>query len=315
MATSATALSEPNQSPATQDNGKGSNVYKIITQQILNLLEQGTIPWKRPWSITQSDDPVNIRGTPYRGANYFLLSCLGYDRPIFLTYKQSLELGGNVKQGEKGIPVVYWRLIDVKEIDKVTGEVEIKRVPFLRYYTVFNIEQCENIKLPAQFSNTNQPPPDFDPIEAAEAIWTGYPNPPVLHHRGNRAYYRLGTDEIVMPPLHSFEKREEYYSTLFHEMGHSTRHNTRLHREFGRSKVQHGYAREELVAEMTSAFLCGRAGISQPVLENQAAYLASWSKNLKDDPKLFVVAAGHAQKAADHILNAKATEEATEMCA
>ena len=308
---SRTALSK--QQPASNAHGtKNSGVYKIVTNQILNLLEQGTVPWKQPWSVIPGDGPINVRGTPYRGANYFLLSSLGFERPIYLTYRQALEHGGNVKKGEHGIPVVYWKLIDAKESD------ESKRIPFLRYYLVFNIAQCENLKLPDRITQL-QPPPDFNPIETAESIWSAYPNPPKLRHIGDCALYIPSVDEIWMPARYTFNSQEAFYSTLFHEMGHSTGHGSRLNRDLG---IKHGiqsYSREELVAEMTSAFLCARAGISKPVLENQAAYLANWSEALKNDPKMFVTAAGKAQKAADFILGvtavSKEPETVGELCA
>jgi antirestriction protein ArdC len=310
----AVSLSEHPQDPAPNATGtKGNAVYTIITNQILKLMEQGQmIPWHRPWSLTKPDDPMNIRGTPYRGANYFMLSAQGYQRPIFLTFRQALELGGNVRKGEHGIPVVYWKMLQPKgDGDKVEPAVgKVKLIPFLRYYMVFNIEQCENLKLPAWVTQQRQPPPDFSPIEAAESIWTNYPNPPKLRHICNRAYYSPSADEIVMPARHAFDSPVEYYSCLFHEMGHSTGYETRLNRDLGMKHGHQAYAREELIAEMTSAFLCAKAGISQPVISNQAAYLAYWSQALRDDPKLFVTAAGKAQRAADFVLNVKATDEA-----
>ncbi|MDR2560360.1 MAG: ssDNA-binding domain-containing protein [Holophagales bacterium] len=297
-----------------------NEVYQIITDQILKLLEQGTVPWHRPWSQVSGDGPLNVRGTPYRGANYFILGALGYKRPIYLTFRQALELGGYVKRRERGWPVVYWKMLEAKnpaDTDKET-EDEPKKIPFLRYFTVFNIAQCEGLSLPDRFDEKPQPLPCFDPIKAAEKIWTGYQNPPSLRFSGGRASYAPSPDRITMPPKEAFESGEEYYSTLFHEMGHSTGHKARLSRQFGFSRGHQDYAREELVAEMCSAFLCAKAGISQPVIENQAAYLDSWSQALKKDSKLFVTAAGKAQKAADHILGVNASDEGEsggDMCA
>jgi len=302
-----------------------NEVYQIITDQILKLLEQGTVPWCRPWSQVSGDGPMNVRGTPYRGANYFLLTSLGYERPIYLTFKQALELGGNVRRGEKGWPVVYWKMLKAKNPDADqpaedthSPDDKPKMIPFLRYFTVFNIAQCEGLKLPDRFSEKPEPPPCFDPIEAADKIWMGYQNPPSLRFSGNMAGYSSSRDQITMPPKSAFDGGEEYYSTLFHEMGHSTGHKNRLSRDLGYGRGHQDYAREELVAEMCSAFLCAKAGISVPVIENQAAYLDSWSQALKNDPKLFVTAAGKAQKAADHILAASASgegEPAGDMCA
>ena len=313
-----TTLPKHQQSPP--NGAKGSNVYQIVTDQILKLLEQGNVPWHRPWRQVIGDAPMNVRGTAYRGANYFLLSALGYERPIFLTYRQATELGGNVKRGEKGWPVVYWKMLEAKNPeepqDDKTKKAEDKRkmVPLLRYFTVFNIAQCEGLSLPSRFAEKPEPQspptPRFDPIEAADRIRAGYPNPPTFHFSGDRASYSPSLDRIIMPPKEAFESGEEYYSTLFHEMGHSTGHKNRLSRDLGYSRGHQDYAREELIAEMCAAFLCAKAGISQPVIENQAAYLDSWSQALKNDPKLFVTAAGKAQKAADYVLGASASSEA-----
>jgi len=220
-------------------------VYQIVTDQILKLLEQGNIPWHRPWSQVIGDGPINVRGTPYRGANYFLLSSLGYERPIFLTYRQATELGGNVKRGEKGWPVIYWKMLEAKVEDTDQPPYEKpKPIPFLRYFTVFNVSQCEGLSLPSRFAEKPQPAPSFDPIEEAEKIWDGYPNPPRLHLHGNRASYSPSLDQITMPPKSAFDGGEEYFSTLFHEMAHSTGHKTRLSREFGFRRGHPDYARE-----------------------------------------------------------------------
>jgi len=294
--------------PRTKD-GKGT--YAAVTQQILSMLERGVVPWRRPWSVTQGEPPMNVRGNQYRGANYFLLGALGYERPVFLTFRQAHELGGHVRRGEKGWPVVYWKMLEAKDKDddKVEKEGRAKPVPFLRYFTVFNIAQCEGLTLPANIAEKPEPP-TFDPIQAAETIWANYQNPPTLQHHGNWASYSIGRDEITMPQRHAFDSPEEYYSALFHEAGHSTGHQTRLDRDLGLKHGTQAYSREELVAEMCAAFLCARAGISRHVIENQASYLAHWSRALTDDPKLFVTAAGKAQKAADWILGANGASEA-----
>jgi antirestriction protein ArdC len=299
-------------SPTTKTN----TVYQMVTDKILALLAKGTVPWRRTWRLTFGNEPVNVRGTDYRGANYFLLSALGYERPIFLTFKQALELGGSVKRGEHGIPVVYWKMLEAKDSDdNEPYKDKRKLIPLLRYFTVFNVEQCENLKLPARFTETKEPPSNINPILEAESIWENYQNPPTLRFGGNRAVYRSNRDEIVMPGRHTFESPEEYYSVLYHEMGHSSGHKSRLNRDLGMQHGHKAYAREELIAEMCSAFLCAKAGISQPVIENQAAYLSEWSAALKDDVKLFVTAAGKAQKAADWVLGAGATYEGEELCA
>ena len=292
-----------------------TTTYETITQQILAMLDKGVAPWRKTWKGVGR--PVNIKGNRYRGANFMLLAALDFERPIFLTYKQAQEHGGNVRKGEKGIPVVFWKTLQFeKESDggEAEGEGEKRQVPFMRHYTVFNVSQCDGVKLPAKLE---QPTLEakFDPVEAAERICAGYPNPPKIRTSGERACYNLALDEIAVPPKTAFESAETYYATLFHEMGHSTGHKSRLDRTMSGNKHGDTYALEELIAEMTATFLCAEAGIEQPVLENAAAYLEYWGKQLKADPKLFVTAAGRAQKAADYILNVKHNEQTEEVCA
>lgn len=278
--------------------------YQRITDRIVSMLEEGTAPWRRPWSGADAGEPVNLKsGKSYRGINRLLLGCSGYGSPYWLTYKQAKERGGHVQRGEKGWPCVFWKWLDVdREPDPETGEKRTGRVPLLRIYTVFNVEQTDGCRGVPETATDERSEPER--IDAAEALWKGYAGRPELRHGGSRAFYRYGADLIGMPPLAAFETAETYYSTLFHEMTHSTGDAHRLDRE-GRTFHRFGdpvYSREELVAEMGSAFLCAEAGISAPVIENQAAYLASWIKVLKGKPKLCVIAAAQAQRGADWIM-------------
>lgn len=183
-----------------------------------------------------------------------------------------------------------------------------KRIPFLRYYNVFNVAQCDGIELPSE-ETILSPEPRPSPIETAEAIVQGMPKRPEIRTGLDRAFYQPAADFVGMPSVEQFKSGEEYYSTLFHELTHATGHKSRLNRKgvadsegnwsaFGSEP----YSKEELCAEMGAAFLCGEAGIVERTVENSASYIASWLQRLKNDSKLVVTAAAQAQKAADYIL-------------
>ena len=279
------------------------DVYQMITDRLVAMLEDGTAPWGKPW--TGGSDPANlVSRREYSGINYFLLACSSYSSPYWLTYKQAQDLGGHVRKGEKGTPVIFWKILEKKN---ATGEESGEKVPLLRYYTVFNAEQCEGIKVPDACAATHH----NDPIDAAEAVQLAMPNRPIVTIGGARAFYSPARDSVTVPEMARYKHPEAYYSTLFHELGHSTGHETRLNRPgvaeqhfFGDAE----YSREELVAEMAAAFLCGHCGIESAVIENSAAYLQSWIKALRGDKKLAITAAAQAQKAADYILNRKAAQ-------
>lgn len=287
------------------------DVYQIVTDRIIDLLSAGVVPWRKSWTTTGV--PRNLcSGKPYRGINVWLLSCASYSSPYWLSYRQAQARGGNVRKGEKGTLVVFWKMYQRKEADQQTGQEQTKTLPVLRYYTVFNEEQCEGIDAPTVQAATHE----HEPI-AAEALWNAWSDRPALDHRGNAALYRRETDCITMPPRPQFETPESYYFTLFHEATHATGHAARLARptllEFNRfgSKT---HAKEELVAEMGGAYLCGHCGIGENLMENAAAYVAHWLGKLREDKTLIVHAAANAQKAADYILrdSAPAAEEADE---
>ena len=234
-----------------------------------------------------------------------------YSSPFWLTFKQAIDAKGSIKKGEHGSQVVFWKKVEYvdKHILPITGQAnedegEVKTGLVLRYYTVFNLEQTEGIKMPEVVKNT------ISPIAVAEAIVKGYPEQPEMRFEEARAYYRPGEDYINLPKRETFITSEEFYSTLFHEMTHSTGHEKRLNR-FSDVNYNHmfgssDYSKEELIAEMGSAFLCGKAGILQPVIVNQEAYIQGWLKALKGDASLVISAGGKAQKAYDHILNIQA---------
>lgn len=279
------------------------NVYEIVTNEIICQLESGVAPWRRPWTTKPPCNLVSQR--EYRGINTFLLSASGFPSPYWLTYAQAQKLGGHVKQGEHGHVVVYWNVGEEK-LNPKTGRLS---KPFLlRYYRVFNLSQTEGIADKLGLAENHPPLPD---IPACESVVANMPNAPAIK-ASDRAWYRPSTDEVGIPDKTLFNSAEQFYSTLFHELSHSTGHHSRVGREgieqlngFGSDS----YSREELVAEMGAAMLCGITGIAPATLENSAAYLRSWIGVLKGDSKLVVQAASAAQKAADYIRGIRPNEE------
>ena len=290
------------------DRGKSrQSVYSIVTDKILDALEKGVVPWRRPWGGAQLAPKSATTGRNYHGINTWLLFIAaeihGYESPWWLTYKQAQALGGKVRKGERSSIVTFWKEWETE--DRATGE-EIK-VPVLRYFNVFNAEQCDG--LGAKF--TSRPDVDsFDhsPIEQCERIAAGYVDSPTVEHGGFRACYQPGVDRVLMPRPEVFEQRESYYATLFHELVHSTGHEKRLNRPSLGTQELDGYGREELIAEMGAALLCGVAGISPATVENSAAYLAGWCKAIRQDCKLVIQSAAAAQRAADLILGESVAE-------
>ncbi|HBJ85568.1 MAG TPA: hypothetical protein DDZ88_17165 [Verrucomicrobiales bacterium] len=279
------------------------NVYEIITNRIIEKLEQGEIPWKKSWNA-QTQAPRNLSsGKLYSGINVFLLLSARYQSPYWLTFKQATERGGSVRKGEKGYPVVFWS--KTEKTDEETGEV--KEVGFLRYYTVFNVAQIDGLKdIPT--IEVHQIQEGAEQFDLAEQIVATMPQRPEIHHGFTRACYSPADDSVSMPTKNAFVGGAEYYSTLFHELAHATGHENRLGRHQTIKNHSFGsqdYSKEELVAEFGSAFLCAEAGVSMAVLDNQAAYIQGWLKALKNDSKLLVTAAAQAQKAADFIMGRK----------
>lgn len=276
----------------------GNSVYEIITAEILQIMAQGVIPWQKPWSSKGAHRNI-VSGKQYRGINVLLLSCAGFNSPWWLTYHQAQEKGGQVRKGEKGRRIVFWKLQGRSE-ETEAKENGPRFVPLLRYYTVFNLQQVEGIEAPPEQEEVT-----LDPIASAEAIVKGMPQAPALS-LGNRAAYNPARDLVIMPDLQDFNGSEEFYSTLFHELAHSTGHQSRLGRKEIVDTVRfgsHDYSKEELVAEMTASFLCGEAGILPATVQNSAAYLQCWAAKFKEDKKMVVCAAAAAQKAADYILD------------
>ena len=284
------------------------SVEAIITDRIVKLLEQGTAPWHKPWTV-RGQAPANaISKTEYHGINVIMLASAGYKSPYWLTFKQAKETKGTVKKGEHGNMVVFAKR-QAKEVETDSGELEERTFTVLRYYTVFNIEQTEGcqVTLP-EVPKLAQ----HERIERCEQVYAEYPGHPEVKHdepsRRFQAYYAKSADYINLPALNAFEKPEEYYSVLFHELTHSTGHAKRLDRATLTDALRFGdtnYSKEELVAEMGAAFLAGLTGIDLVTIPNSAAYLNSWIKRLKGEPKLVISAAAQAHKAVDYILNRK----------
>lgn len=274
------------------------SVYQIVTEQIIKQLESGVAPWRKPWT---TDSPKNfISNREYRGINVFLLASLGYGSQYWLTYKQALELGGNVRCGEHGSKVVFWKFGNYESED-ADGQTVERKSAILRYYTVFNLDQCDGLKI-------REPRRVVNPIEECERIVSGMPNAPRIEQDA-RAWYRPSTDTVGIPARNAFESAESYYSTLFHELTHSTGHTKRIGRD-GIEKLNtfgsESYSKEELIAEMGAAMLAGVAGIERATIPNSAAYLQSWIRVLKADSRMVVFAASQAQKAADYIQGVRA---------
>jgi len=281
------------------------DVYQRITDLIITRMQAGVVPWKQPW--TSDTLPRNgISHRPYKGINHFLLLSLQNESPFYYSFQQVKTLGGNIKRGMKSVPVVFYKLLEKKE-----DSGENKKTPFLRYYNVFNLTQCEGID-PAKIPSSDPPNPNWNPIAKAEQLITEWEDCPVIKMNLNHAYYSPGLDLVGLPNPQSFFKPEEFYKTEFHECVHSTGHSKRLGRHEKMKNLQfgsHEYSQEELVAEMGGAFLAGLCGIENQTLPNSTAYIQSWIRTFKNDPKVLVIAASQASKAIDYILNNRVSRE------
>jgi antirestriction protein ArdC len=272
------------------------DTHQVITDRIIQLLEAGAVPWRQPWK-TPGQAPLNLVSRKrYRGVNILILNSAGRASPHWLTFKQVGMLGGRVLRGEKSLPVVFWKILEEP------GEGEVKKIPFLRHHGVFNTEQCRG--LPPLPEPEARPP--FSPLARCAEVLSGMPGPPSIIHGWRHAAYSPSLDQIQMPDPSAFESPESYHATLFHELAHATGHSSRLNRPeiAGPGAFEPGpYAREELVAEMGAAFLCGHSGIAPSTLGQSAAYIQGWLGQLRADRRLLARAAAQAQKACDHILN------------
>ncbi|MBC7853464.1 MAG: DUF1738 domain-containing protein [Pirellulaceae bacterium] len=283
-----------------------TDIYTRVTSKIVEDLEQGVRPWMKPWNAEYAAGritrPLRHNGQAYKGINILMLwasaELQGFACPFWLTFQQARELGGHVRKGEHGSPVVFASTFKKKDSNDDGQEVEAE-IPFLKEYTVFNAEQCEG--LPEHFTAPAEPPTEpLQRIEHAEAFFAN--TKADIRYGGNRAYYQITDDFVRLPPFETFRDAESHAATFAHELTHWTRHSSRLNRDLGR-KVwgDQGYAAEELVAELGSAFLCADLNITPVVRDDHASYLDCWLKVLKQDKRAIFTAASHATKAVDFL--------------
>jgi antirestriction protein ArdC len=283
------------------------DVYTRITNQIVASLEQGVRPWIRPWNAEHAAGritrPLRHNGQPYSGINVLSLwasaMAQNFTAPIWMTFRQAQECGAHVRKGEKGALVVYANTIVRKETDDATGDEVEGEIPFLKGYTVFNVEQIEG--LPAHFYAKAEPRNEgIARIAHAEAFFAA--TGAAINHGGNSAFYRPATDTVQMPPIDAFRDADSYYATLAHEITHWVGHESRLPRDFGGKRFgSEGYAMEELVAELGAAFLCADLELMLEAREDHASYIANWLQVLRNDSRAIFTAAAYAQRAADFI--------------
>jgi antirestriction protein ArdC len=266
------------------------DIYQEVTDKILAMLEAGTVPWHKPWDAAPRNFASDYR---YRGINIWLLYAPEYRQPAWMTYKQARQLGGHVRKGEKGSHIIYWDRF-MKEVES-DGDTELKTIPFMKVYTVFNVEQCEDIEIEAK---------EVVELASAEAIVSDYDGCPEIKRGGDVAAYGLSNDVVYIPHPEAFDVMDGYYSVLFHELAHSTGHESRLSRDMKTwSNDMDAYSEEELVAEMGSAMLCATSDIDLSVtIENAAAYIDHWRRKVSEDKRLVVRASSKAQKAVDWIV-------------
>ena len=323
----------PKPAAASGGNPSRQRVEEEIADRIIELLDQGELPpWEKGWRNSQSGDPVNaLTMKPYRGINRWLTlitqQSMGYDDPRWLTYRQAEALGGHVQKGEKSTTVIFWKRVAFRQREdgdetqnqapanngsngSPPDESRIRTYPMLRSYRVFNLEQTQNCKVkPLPPAETTS----HDPIELAEAIIAGMPNPPEMEFYENANYvphYQPATDVIRVPRMGRYLNLEDYYNTVFHELTHATGHSKRLDRfsQDANADDLHAYGREELTAAMGSAMLAAHAGIEAELVERDASYIRHWRDTINADKPMIIRSATLAQKAVDLILGEKPPE-------
>ncbi len=264
--------------------------YQQITDRIIKAIEaEGLVPWMKPW---RADSPRNVRGNVYRGINRLVLSIQPYADPRWLTFNQVRELGGQIRKGEHGTPVMFWNEVEEER------ETEVQKRMLARLYYVFNAEQAEGLDIDPLKARANA-----DAISSVEPLASSMCPKVIIQRKGADAYYSPREDVVVLPRAELFESVEAFEQTLAHELIHATGHSTRLARKEVCEPIQFGsdpYAREELVAELGAAFLTAELGIHSDI-EQSASYVAGWLKALKSDKSLIIRAASSAQAAVDFI--------------
>lgn len=283
---------------------KRIDVYEIVTEKIIESLEAGVVPWRKPWLGIEGSGHANLNSKrPYTSINQLLLQLSPYESPWWVTFAGAKRLGGSVMKGEQSTLVTFRKKIEVRDTEADDPDAK-RRVFMLRYYRVWNAEQCE---LPSEA--IPEPPPEdvtFDPCAKAERMvkdYVGKYGGPQYKH-GTMAVYAPALDQVVVPRKSAYDGAADYYTTGFHELTHSTGHEKRLARDLTGQMGSDSYSREELIAEIGAAMLCAVAGLT-PNYEASAGYIDHWKAKLTDDPKLVVNAASAAQRAAEWVQGQK----------
>lgn len=295
-----------------------ADVYERVTSQIVNAIEQGVGNWRMPWHTSgrYAFSPINVTSKkPYRGINTLCLwaaaQAKGYERGEWATYQQWQERAAQVRKGEKATTVVFWKFANSSaesQDDHEEHAVGGSRLLFTRGYSVFNVAQVDGY--------TPKPDPDApieQRIEQAEQFFRRIPAR--VAHQGNRAFYSPADDSITLPPFAAFFTPVDYYSTRAHESGHWTSHSSRCNRELGKRFGDTAYSVEELIAELTAAFVCAHLGLSSEPREDHAQYIASWLKVLRADKRAIFTAASKAQQAADYLIGQAGQPKTAEVAA
>ncbi len=291
-----------------QDFSSANSVYKRVTDCIVEALEAGVVPWRKPWQVSTAIPCNAVSKRPYHGINLLLLGLSRFQDHRWLTFRQARELGGNVMQGEHSSLAVFWKQLEARPEDDWSEKPRAKSFPLLRFYHLFNAQQCEGVKLPElEVLHISQ----NERIGAAEEFVRNIPNPPRLHEGLKYACYYPQLDMVQVPPIVSFVTPDAYYGVLFHELSHATGHKKRLNRQGVSDMPRFGsmnYSREELVAELASSFCCACLGLDNSLIENSASYIDGWLKCLKEDSRAIISASAKAQKAADYLRGKPANE-------
>ena len=282
-----------------------ADIYTRVTERILADLAQGVRPWAKPWGGTHSAErlrrPIRHNGLPYAGVNVLLLwsqaQDKGYRSPMWMTYNQAQEFGGQVRKGEAGSLVVYANRFTKTEANDKGEDVE-KQIPFMKGYTVFNVDQIDG--LPPQYKSADTLPMPLLQLHAAAEAFVAATDATIIHG-GDRACYSIEFDFIALPEVAAFRDAESYQATKLHELIHWSGSESRNARQFGKRFGDNAYAFEELVAELGAAFLCADLGISAEIRDDHAAYLSHWLTVLQQDKRAIFAAASHAQRAVDYL--------------
>jgi len=279
-------------------------IYERVTNQIIEALEQGVIPWKKSW--TEAGAPRSaVTGRPYRGVNVLLamLHSLEHNHSTnaFITYQQAIEQGGHVRRGERGCPLVLWKPVPRRDQDECDATNEPRSFLLCRSFTVFSLEQTDGLDHLRARAGLDRP---FRPIVECEEVIDGAGVPIV--HGGGEAFYDPARDQITLPPRYTFHDERRYYATAMHELAHATGHPSRLARDMSGRWGGDGYAMEELVAELASGFVSGVFGIES--IADTASYIASWLRVLRSDSRAIFSATSQATKASDYLLRHQVDE-------